>query len=162
MQINFHDLLNKIHQTKQTFNQKTLTIKTINDFCINNSKCISRVYITRLKRLILENKFNYKQLNNLLFDFDEKLFYTSNSYRQSFLQQVITLFNPQGLISNSLNSTILSNSTNLENTIDLTSAIKMNNLSNTSEVINIANDIIHRKNFYDNDKRAIYYYHKFS
>ena len=156
MQINFHDLLNKIHRTKQTFNQKTLTIKTINDFCINNSKCISRLYITRLKRLILENKFNYKQLNNLLFNFDEKLFCTSNSYRQSFLQQVITLFNPQGLISDPSNSTILSNST------DLTNTVKMNNLSNTSEVINIANDIIHRKNFYDNDKRAIYYYHEFS
>lgn len=150
MQINFHDLLNKIHQTKQTFNQKALTIKTINDFCIKNSTCISRLYIARLERLIMENRFNYKQLNNLLFDFNEKLFCASNSYRRSFLQQVITLFDPQKLISNSTK------------VVDLTNTIKMNNLSNTSGIINVANDVVYRKLFYDDDKeRIIHHCHKF-
>lgn len=138
-----------------------LTIKTINTFCINNSKCTSRLYITRLERLILEDRFNYKQLNNLLFNFDEKLFCNSNSYRQSFLQQVITLFNPRKLISNSLTLTKSSDSTNLANTISLTNTIKINNLSNISEVINVTNDIIHKKISYADDKRAIHHCHKF-
>lgn len=111
MQINFYDLLNKIHQTKQMFNQKSLIISAINRFTNISNKSIIRV-----KQLILEDKFNYKQLNNLLFNFNDKLFCTSDTYRRLFLQQVINLLHLVYPLNLETNKLMFANSTKSSHT----------------------------------------------